>query len=152
MTLEARKVSLYKRGNPSYLCRWLKNRNFDVKTVVEFDPKSSDELAGLALQQHEKCNYVLGKTLDANGRAVVTLVRHDNGGKKVVATAPLAKNGRLALRCEGKDMTLRFFWSEDGKNWTAIGGEEKADVLTTATAGGFIGATVGLYATSAANE
>ena len=152
VTLEARKVSLYERGNPSYLCRWLKNRNFDVKTVVEFDPKSSDELAGLALQQHEKCNYVLGKTLDANGRPVVTLVRHDNGGKKVVATAPLAKNGRLALRCKGKDVTLRFFWSENGKNWTAIGGEEKADVLTTATAGGFIGATVGLYATSAAGK
>ena len=147
VTLETRKVSLYKRGNPSYLCRWLKNRSFDVETTVAFDPESSGELAGLALVQNERNNYVLGKTLDASGRPIIVLVRHDNDGRRTVARAGLSGKGELALRCEGRDATLRFLWSEGGTTWRRIGGDERADVLTTATAGGFVGATVGLYAT-----
>jgi beta-xylosidase len=53
----------------------------------------------------------------------------------------------LSLRVEGRDDRLAFFWRQGGGEWRQIGGEEKADVLTTGTAGGFIGATIGMYAT-----
>ena len=53
----------------------------------------------------------------------------------------------LSLRVEGRDEKLRFFLRQGDGEWRQIGGEEKADVLTTGTAGGFIGATVGMYAT-----
>ena len=146
MEIEARAATIYERVNPSYLCRWLTSRSFDVETTVEFSPRSADDLAGLALVQNECNNYVLGKTLNADGKVCAALVRCDRDGRRVVASDPVA-DGVVSFRAEGRDEKLKFFVREQDGEWRQIGGEEKADVLTTGTAGGFIGATIGMYAT-----
>ena len=146
MEIEARAATIYERVNPSYLCRWLTSRSFDVETTVEFSPRTADDIAGLALVQNECNNYVLGKTLDADGKACASLVRCDRNGRRVVASVPVA-DGAVSFRAEGRDEKLRFFLRQGDGQWRQIGGEEKADVLTTGTAGGFIGATIGMYAT-----
>ena len=96
--------------------------------------------------QNECNNYVLGKTLNADGKACAALVRCDRDGRRVVASVPVA-DGAVSFRAEGRDEKLRFFLRQGDGEWRQIGGEEKADVLTTGTAGGFIGATIGMYAT-----
>ena len=146
MEIEARTATIYERGNPSYLCRWLTSRSFDVETTVEFSPRTADDIAGLALVQNERNNYVLGKTIGNNGKMCAVLVRCDKNGKRVVASVPVA-NGAVSFRAEGCDEKLKFFVRQADGKWRQIGGEEKADVLTTGTAGGFIGATIGMYAT-----
>ena len=143
MEIEARNATIYERGNPSYMCRWLTSRSFDVETTVEFSPRTADDIAGLALVQNECNNYVLGKTMDAGGKACAALVRCDKNGRRVVASDPVA-DGVVSFRAEGRDEKLRFFLRQGDGEWRQIGGEEKADVLTTGTAGGFIGATVGM--------
>lgn len=153
LTIKARPVSIYGQGNPSFLCRWLRSRSFTTSVSVEFNAASKDELAGLVLYQNEKCNYVLGKTADENGAAVVKLEKHDKSGRSLVASARLpqcAAGKPISLRAVGRNEKVTFGWSLDGANWTGIGGEEDATILTTDYAGGFVGATIGLYATSAA--
>ena len=96
--------------------------------------------------QNECNNYVLGKTIDADGNVCAALVRCDRDGRRAVASVPVA-DGAVSFRAEGRDEKLRFFLRQGDGEWRQLGGEEKADVLTTGTAGGFIGATVGMYAT-----
>jgi beta-xylosidase len=73
-------------------------------------------------------------------------MRCDKNGRRAVASVPVA-DGAVSLRAEGRDEKLKFFVREQHGEWRQLGGEEKADVLTTGTAGGFIGATIGMYAT-----
>ena len=96
--------------------------------------------------QNECNNYVIGKTIGNDGKMCAVLVRCDKNGKRVVASVPVA-NGAVSFRAEGRDEKLKFFVRQADGKWRQIGGEEKADVLTTGTAGGFIGATIGMYAT-----
>ena len=150
LEIEARPVSIYGKGNPSLLCRWVMGSTFSVSVAVKFDAKGPQELAGLALCQNELCNYVLGVTADANGKPCVTLTKSDKDGKKPLASATLPKNGAVMLKAEARNEVVRFFWSHDGKRWNAIGGDEDAKILTTDYAGGFVGSVVGLYATTKA--
>ena len=149
MEIEARPETLDGRGNPSYLCRWISSRSFDVEATLEFDARATDDFAGLALVQNENNHVELGLARDGDGRDIVSLVRHDRKGRRVVATALRAARD-VSLRIEGRDETLRFWWRQAGGEWTRIGGDESADLLTTQHAGGFVGATVGLYAVRAA--
>ena len=153
MEIDAREESLYDRGNPSYLCRWLTSRSFDAETSLVFSPRSPEDIAGLALVQNEEYNYVFGKGLDGEGNQIVTLVRCEKGVRNVVASArldgPSRSDGQtteLSLRVEGRDDRLSFFWRQGGGEWTLLSAGQSADILTTSTAGGFIGATVGMYA------
>ena len=91
--------------------------------------------AGLALYQNEQCNYVLGVTSVADGKPCVSLAKSDEDGKKAVASAALPKDGAVMLKAEAKNEVVRFFWSLDGKRWSAIGGDEDARILTTDYAG-----------------
>ena len=150
LEIEARPDSIYGKGNPSLLCRWVKGRVFSASVAVQFDAKGADELAGLALYQNEACNYVLGVTADAGGKPIVSLATCDKGVKNCIAVASLDKSGDVMLKAEAKNEVVRFFWSHDGKQWNAIGGDEDAKILTTDYAGGFVGSVVGLYATTKA--
>jgi len=150
LELEARPVSLYGKGNPSMLCRWVKGSTFSASVAVEFDAKGGNDLAGLVLYQNEECNYVLGLTADEGGKPSVSLVKCDKGAKKRIAVASLDKPGTVVFKADAKNEVVRFYWSLDGKSWNAIGGDEDAKILTTDYAGGFVGAAVGLYATSKA--
>ena len=152
LELEARPVSIYDKGNPSMLCRWVKGSVFSASVAVKFDAKGPDELAGLVLYQNEECNYVLGITAGADGKPSVALIKSDKGGRNLVASAVLAEVGPVVLKAEAKNEVVKFSWSGDGKRWNAIGGDEDAKILTTDHAGGFVGTAVGLYATSKAEK
>lgn len=119
MEIEARKATIYERGNPSYMCRWLTSRSFDVETTVEFSPRTADDLAGLALVQNECNNYVLGKTMDADGKACAALVRCDKNGRRVVASDPVA-DGVVSFRAEGREKEILVLVSKGCSN-TEIG-------------------------------
>jgi len=148
LEIEARPVSIYSKGNPSMLCRWVKGSVFSASVAVKFDAKSPDDLAGLALYQNEQCNYVLGVTAGADVQQSVSLYKSDKNGRKTVASAALPKGGAVMLKAEAKNEIVRFSWSLDGKRWNPIGGAEDAKILTTDYAGGFVGSLVGLYATT----
>ena len=147
LEIEARPETLGERKNPSYLCRWIANRSFDAEATLEFNPETASDFAGLALVQNEKSYAAIGLTKGDDGRNIVMLIRHDKKGKRVLDTANIPV-GEVSVKVEGRDETLRFYWRQKGGEWARLGGDECSDILTTQYAGGFVGATVGLYATS----
>ena len=52
------------------------------------------------------------------------------------------------FRAVARRGAIRFYFSEDGERWQALGDSYDAKVLTTDYAGGFVGTAVGVYATS----
>ena len=55
---------------------------------------------------------------------------------------------RLALRLEARLQDLSFQYSTDGKNYTTIVDHVEGRILCTDATGGFVGNTLGVYATS----
>ncbi len=148
LELNLRADTLQERGNPSYLCRWLQSRRFSVETELLFEPVTTNDFAGLVLFQNERFNLILGKTLDAKGHPIVQLIRSDGKGITVVASVRLQRCGALLLRAEGTEKEVVFSFRETGGDWQAIGTPQNSQILSSAAAGGYVGATVGLCATS----
>lgn len=144
MEVEARPINIYETKNPSYLCRWIKNFNFTSTLTMDFTPQSEEELAGMVVYQKETNNYVIGKTL-RNGKPVIVLYKAVGkwGGmdKTEVACVPAA-DGPVVFKVVARGADYQFYCND-----TPVGGVQDGRILSTELAGGFTGATIGMYAT-----
>lgn len=145
LEIDSRDVSIYSKGNPSALLRWIKGATFSASVNVSFKPSSTNSIAGLVVFHDEECNYVIGLTADKDGNRAVVLDKSDKTGKTRIAMANCPP-GKITLTVDAHNDIVRFYWSSDGKTRHQIGDDEDATILTTDYAGGFVGATIGLYA------
>lgn len=60
--------------------------------------------------------------------------------------SPQGNSAELQIRIDGGD--VRFFYRGEEGAWQPIGGVLDGRVLSTRMAGGFVGATIGMYAES----
>lgn len=160
MELICRPVSIYEDKNPSFLGRWIKNFNFTSTITLTFEPKAKNELAGFVLYQKETHNYVIGKTLDENDKPIVALYKADKAGMRgpwgsmptrptEIARASVGLSEQVTFKVVAQGIDYTFFYSVDGgKNFTQLGDKQDGSILSTEVAGGFTGATIGMYATS----
>jgi alpha-N-arabinofuranosidase len=152
LELKPRPVALNEMKQPTMLCRWIKNDTFEAETVVRYTPQSNRCLAGLTCFQSEQAYYLLGKSLTVEGTPSVKLFRSSKEGVEMLAEAPLSKSANdkpLYLRVEAKGSQYQFYYSLTPGNYTAIGSTLDGTLLSTDYAGGFTGAVIGLYASSA---
>ena len=164
MELMCRPVSIYEEKNPSYLGRWIKNFNFTSTITVNFTPKAQNELAGFVVYQKETHNYVIGRTLDEDGKQIVALYKAAKAGQRtpmgvmptrpeLIASAPVSDNPEVSFKITacGKDYTFYYHEGNQQGNeaeWKQLGTVQDGSILSTEVAGGFTGATIGMYATS----
>jgi len=150
ISLEALPRSLDQLVNPAFLGRRQQHLNYEAETAVKFVPKSGNELAGLVYFQNEKNYFVVGPTL-RNGKLLLVLKGVTGGVAKEwkVIEIPSGSIGEeILLSLRVKKGEASFYFGEKGKKRIALA--EKVDVtsLSTKKGGGFVGAYVGLYATS----
>ena len=148
--LDALPRSLSQLVNPAFVACRQQHLNFEAKTELNFDPKNENELAGLAYFQNDKNYLVVGKSL-TDEKMVVKLVSITEGESKVLAEKELtACNGHEELIVgivvnEGKAL---FYYQEKDTKRVILAQEEDISNLSTKKAKGFVGSTIGLYATS----
>jgi alpha-N-arabinofuranosidase len=141
--------TLSQQVNVAYIARRQQHMNFEASTAVRFTPKTDNELAGLAYFQNEKNYFVFGKTMKEN-KQVVVLQSVVKGVLTVIIQKELQQEENyrdLVLSVSVGSGKAKFRCSIAGKN---ILETENVDVsnLSTKNAGGFVGSTIGLYATS----
>ncbi len=137
--------NIYKRDPMSAL--WVRQQHgtFTAETSLNFTPRNDKEIAGLALLQKEDHNFVLGKTMK-NGKLMLTLTRAEKNNA-LIASA-FIKPGTLRLKIEGNDRYYDFYYAEPGGTWQLLAKGVDASNLSTQKSGGFLGACIGLYASS----
>ncbi len=137
--------NIYQREPMSALWTRQQHGTFTAETSLDFTPRNEKEIAGLALLQKEDHNFVLGKTMK-NGKLMLTLTRAEKNNA-LIASA-FIKPGTLRLKIEGHDRYYDFYYAEPGGTWQLLAKGVDASNLSTQKSGGFLGACIGLYASS----
>ncbi|WGL18384.1 glycoside hydrolase family 43 protein [Microbulbifer bruguierae] len=155
LSLQARPVAIGDRdGQPSFVGRRLAHMRAEMTTALKFTPQATDDEAGLLALQSDDFFYALGLGRNSAGKAVLRVRRKaGNGGEiqgQVIAETPipLLQGQPVYLRMKIDKSELDFSYSLDAEHYTPLVENNDARVLTTAAAGGFVGAVVGMYAES----
>jgi alpha-N-arabinofuranosidase len=152
LKLMPRTEQLSGRGNPSFLARRVQHADFVASTDVEI-PGEPGVSAGLAVFQGERFNYFAGVRRATNGVTLFIERNKGRGGSGEVIESmnlPAAKN--VQLRITANKAKCGFEYAPDNGAWKTLAAGLDATLLTTDVAGGFVGATVGLYARRDQNE
>lgn len=152
LRLKARPVGLGDFANPSLLARRQQHMNATATTRVSFEPRREADEAGLVALQNDEYYYFLAVGSE-NGRRVVRLKRRagsgDPAGGKIVASAPLPPSGAVSLRITARAGEYDFAYAGRDGRWLVLRSGEDGTILSTKTAGGFVGAVFGLHAYAA---
>jgi alpha-N-arabinofuranosidase len=156
LQLQARSVALGDNANPSFLARRQQHINSSATTVVRFRPASGGE-AGLVALQSDEFWYFLAVG-EEGGTPVIRLRRRAGPSEPATGTIvkqeplPLAAGAPLYLRADARGPRYDFSWSTNGTSWHALVKDADGTILSTKTAGGFVGAVFGLYANQTASS
>lgn len=149
LSMNALPVNISQNESLSAIFCRQQHTSFIAETQLNFVPSSSKDLAGLALLQNEEYNFVFGKTV-INGKPSVVLMRAEKNNV-IIGSAPLDgndANSALRLKIEGRGRYYDFFYAIADGSWQPLARGVDAINLSTSRSGGFIGACIGLYATS----
>ena len=157
LLIRARGAGLGETGNPSFLARRQQHLNSAASTVVRFAPRADGEEAGIAVFQSDEYWYFLALARE-NGRDVLKLERRagpsDPAAGITLASipAPAAPGAPLALRIEARGPVYHFSYAVREGEWRPLFRNAEGSILSTRTAGGFVGAVFGLHAFSPAQQ
>jgi xylan 1,4-beta-xylosidase len=139
--------SLQSLHRQSMVARRVQSHRCRFETVVEFEPRSFQELAGLVALYDDQNFYYACVSHDEEAGRVVRLLTSKQGKLAFASSAFVVTAPRVYLRGELDEMVLRFWYSEDARNWHPLGGAEDATTLSdehTTLGLGFTGAFVGM--------
>ena len=123
---------------------------FTAKTTVDFVPAQDGETAGLALLQSEDAFLTIeyGKF---DGKTLVRIVESARGtGVQVKKTEEVAVDKiTFIITQKGQKATLSYNAGEGEK---VLLSDVSTKILSTESAGGFVGCTIGMYTTSNGKE
>jgi alpha-N-arabinofuranosidase len=124
------------------------HNTFSFTASVDYKLQSEKDLAGIVCLQNERFNYVFGITKKGNDTFII-LERTEKGQSKIIASSKIKITNTLRLQVKAAGDNYEFGYAVNGVDFENLGGTVSGDILSTNAAGGFTGALVGLYATSA---
>ncbi|WP_156170499.1 glycoside hydrolase family 43 protein [Luteimonas sp. FCS-9] len=129
--------------SPAFLARRQQHLAFEASTALAV-PTEVGVSAGLALFQGERHWLFLGARRAGQG-AQLFLERHDGDARDIVATAAIAADAPLTLKVVADGAHYAFAY-KDGDDWRWLARDVDGHLLSTESAGGFVGATLGPHA------
>lgn len=150
--------SLYSNHRQSLIARRQQSFRALAETVVEFEPETYQQMAGLIYYYNSKNYYYLHISHDEELGKCLSLMTSDRGVYDEPLEAPIPVGGweRCYLRAELNYEKLQFYYSKDGADWQPVGGvldaskmsDENAELVKDGIAldQGFTGAFIGMCA------
>ena len=145
-------------GQPTILGRRQQHLYATATTKIDILPTVEGAETGLTAFQSDDYFYALGVTQNARGDQTVQLRRKagrdDAVNGEIISQKVLAEDMSLPLylKIEAKAERYNFAYSADNENWTILESDLDGKILSTRTAGGFVGAIFGLYVQSPEKE
>ncbi|MDN3670415.1 glycoside hydrolase family 43 protein [Echinicola jeungdonensis] len=137
-------------STPSYIGRRQQHIRGEVETAMEFTPKKTGEKAGLLFFQNETHHFFFGKSISEEGDKVIGLYQSDSyGNLNSIEEHPVGSSEKVYLRVEFNKGIYEFLYKMKGKDtWRTLATFREGEFLSSRVAGGFVGVTIGPYATS----
>jgi alpha-N-arabinofuranosidase len=153
LSLTPRPVDLGDNGNPSFLGRRQQHQFATAETRLDWSPAQDGDRAGLVALQSDDWWYFLAVGQEA-GTPVIQLRRRAGPDEAadgvVIASAPLASPADASrLRITARADRYDFAFAATEGDWTALASGVDGTILSTRTAGGFVGVVFGPHARSA---
>lgn len=144
LRLHLRPQQLSEQTNPSFVGRRQQHIDFTAQTEFEFIPQSNNECAGLALLQNKDFYYLFVITRETE--TVVRLIKRAHGNDEILVTQPVS-SGRHILKVSANGQNYNFYFLANDQ-WHPLAENIDGRILSTPVAGGFVGAYIGMYASS----
>lgn len=146
LRLKLRPQTLAENANPSLVCRRQQHMDFTARTRMEFIPRAEGEAAGLVLLQSSQYHFRF-EAIQHEGRQYVQLAKCQDGKEEILALQPYASDILyLTVTAHGQDHS--FYYGSTPEEQLLLAGQVDGRILSTDVAGGFVGACLGMYASS----
>ena len=145
LRLRLRPPQLTEWSNPSFVGRRQRNIDFSVRMAMEFTPQAANECAGIVLLQNNDFHFRL--IVMQEKEPIVCLIKREKGQETILAKAP-ARAVRVFFKVEARGQAYSFYFATDPEDWHALAENVDGRNLSTPVAGGFVGAWIGMYASS----
>ena len=132
---------------PAFIGRRQRHIDFAVRAKMAFAPATATETAGLALLQSSDFYYALVVVRASDAESEIRLVRRRGDAGEVVARRSVPGSLHY-LKVEARGQDYSFFHASAPEAWQAVAQGVDGRILSTPVAGGFVGAYIGMYATS----
>jgi xylan 1,4-beta-xylosidase len=147
LRLRLRPQMLSECANPSFVGRRQQHIHFAARAVMDFTPGGANECAGIVLLQNNDFHFRLVVTQAESGAAVVRLIRRDKGRESLLGEQPIV-GGRVYFKVEAYGQDYSFYTGASPGAWQPIAEAVDGRILSTPVANGFVGAYLGMYASS----
>jgi alpha-N-arabinofuranosidase len=157
LELRARPVGIGDFGNPSFLGRRQQHIDATATTSLRFRPQRVGDEAGIVAIQNDEYWYFLAVARES-GRTVLKLERRNGAAEPAAGTLlasvplPPRHSAPVQLRIRARGADYDFAYALQPGAWQPIGGRQDGTILSTKTAGGFVGALFGVHAYSASPQ
>lgn len=131
----------------SILFRRQQHASFEANVTMNYSPASQKDLSGLVCYQSEKFHYTFAVTKKGKD-SFLLLARTEKGKTTVISSEKINSAKPVKLKVSADGDNYRFSYA-NGSEYKNMGLTVSGDILSTNVAGGFTGALIGLYATSA---
>ena len=147
LTLKCADISATEKKTPAFVCRRLQHHKFECATRMLFNPSKDKETAGMLLFKDEAHQYFF--CLNKVGENKNISLKQIGEKEQTLASDEIdADTNEVYLKLVSQGIGYDFYYSIDGeKNWKLLCKDVDPSYLSTTTAGGFTGTTIGLYAT-----
>jgi len=132
--------------NPSFVGRRQQHKNFVASTLLEFQPEKSGEVAGLVLLQSNDYQFRMECVYDDHS-SMIRLVKREAGNDHVISQHKI-DGFKLYMKVEAEGQDYSFYYGKTMDDFRLLASHVDGRILSTDIAGGFVGAYIGMYASS----
>lgn len=135
-------------GNPAFIGKRQQHLTASAITEMNFNAKTNGEKAGMLIYQGEYNFYYICKSFK-DGREVMQLFQGNSKEKTMdLVVEQNVIRGTVWIKIDAKRDRYDFSYSTAPNKWQLLKGDLDGKLLSTQSAGGFIGSLFALYATS----
>src|SRR5699024_8165128 len=145
--IESRSDIISGLGNPSFIGQRQQHAYGSASTKMIYNPQNPGDVGGLAAFQGEHHYYLLGVTVNEQGREEIFVQKHEGDQKQIIASEVVDNpSNEYYLKIEPKGAKYDFSYALREGEWQSLYQGADGTVLSTNKAGGFVGTVIGMYA------
>jgi alpha-N-arabinofuranosidase len=114
---------------------------------MEFMPRRANECAGIVLLQKDAFHFRFVVMQAESGGTVIRLIKREKSEEATLAEQPI-EPGRVYFKVEADGQDYSFYIATAPGAWQTVAQAVDGRILSTPVAGGFVGAYIGMYASS----